>query len=68
MAATSPRNHDPVSSVAAKPAMAPTIIIPSTPRFRTPDFSTTSSPSAANSSGVAATISATMIATGLSEA
>src|SRR3990170_8440222 len=42
--------------VVAKAAMAPTIIMPSTPRLRTPAFSTTSSPTAAKTSGVAATM------------
>ena len=43
-----------MAEVTAKPVTAPISIIPSTPRLRTPDFSTTSSPSAARSSGVAA--------------
>src|SRR5579883_1819872 len=42
--------------VVLKAAIAPTIIMPSTPRLRTPAFSATSSPNAAKSSGVAATI------------
>src|SRR5271154_5711100 len=36
----------------AKPQAAPMIIMPSTPRLRTPERSTTSSPAAASSSGV----------------
>ena len=51
-----PTQGDPVSMVAIKPAMAPNIIIPSTPRFKTPVFSTINSPKAANKIGVAATI------------
>ena len=43
-----------VAMTAEKPAMAPTIIMPSTPRLRTPERSATSSPVAANTSGVAA--------------
>src|SRR5579863_9188809 len=38
----------------AKPTIAPTSIMPSTPKLSTPDFSVTSSPSAANSIGVEA--------------
>ena len=43
-----------------KPMTAPVIIIPSTPRFRTPDFSTTASPMAAKRTGVAEIIKAGM--------
>ena len=50
-----------MAEVTAKPVTAPISIIPSTPRFSTPDFSTTSSPSAARSSGVDA--ATTVIAT-----
>jgi hypothetical protein len=42
----------PVLTPMAKAAIAPIIIIPSIPRFNTPDFSTTISPTAANTSGV----------------
>ena len=41
-----------------KPMTAPVIIIPSTPRFKTPDFSTTASPIAARRTGVAEIINA----------
>ena len=41
-----------MAEVTAKPVTAPISIIPSTPRLRTPDFSTTSSPSAASRIGV----------------
>src|SRR5262245_62947319 len=47
-----PRVALPVVTAVAKPTMAPTSIMPSTPRLRTPDFSVTSSPVAARSSGV----------------
>ena len=43
-----------------KPMTAPVIIIPSTPRFKTPDFSTTASPMAARRTGVAEIIRAGM--------
>ena len=46
----------PVVTPTAKAEIAPTIIIPSTPRFKTPDFSTTTSPTAANTKGVDAVI------------
>jgi hypothetical protein len=42
-----------VAIMAEKPAMAPTIIMPSTPRLSTPARSVTNSPEAARSSGVA---------------
>src|SRR5690242_17384682 len=45
---------EPVANAPAKPQAAPTIIMPSTPRFSTPARSTTSSPDAASSSGVEA--------------
>src|SRR5437763_13525485 len=54
MAARMPTNARPVSLAAAKPHAAPTAIIPSTPRLRTPERSPTSSPSAAIRSGVEA--------------
>ena len=38
---------------AKRPTTAPMIIIPSTPRFKTPDFSTIVSPNAASKIGVA---------------
>ena len=46
-----PTRADPESEAAMKPVIAPVIIIPSTPRFRTPARSTTSSPSAARRIG-----------------
>src|SRR4029079_8486840 len=52
MAASVPSSNDPVAKATAKPVTAPTTIIPSTPRLSTPERSTTSSPSAARSSGV----------------
>ena len=51
-----PNKGLPVETAAIKPQIAPIIIIPSTPKFRTPDFSTINSPVAANKIGVAATI------------
>ena len=45
--ATMPIAELPVIVAVAKAVTAPVIIIPSTPRLRTPDFSVTSSPSAA---------------------
>src|SRR4051794_4225547 len=51
---SAPTAIDPVVYAPAKPQAAPTIIMPSTPRFRTPARSTTSSPDAASSSGVEA--------------
>src|SRR4051812_49927601 len=47
---------EPVTYAPAKPQAAPTIIMPSRPRFKTPARSTTSSPEAASSSGVEAVI------------
>ena len=52
--ATIPSAQLPVVNVAINAHTAPTSIMPSTPRFKTPDFSATSSPVAASSSGVAA--------------
>ena len=51
-AATKPSQGDPVIVAKAKPQTAPVIIMPSTPRFRTPARSTTSSPIAAKRIGV----------------
>src|SRR5437763_5690109 len=47
---------EPVTEAPAKPQAAPTIIMPSRPRLRTPARSTTSSPEAASNSGVEAAI------------
>ena len=47
-----PSHGLPVRTVAPNPEIAPISIIPSTPRFSTPDFSTTSSPSPASRMGV----------------
>ena len=55
-AQTNPNRGVLVFTATIKPTTAPTIIIPSTPRFNTPDFSTTASPIAANKMGVADTI------------
>ena len=46
--------REPVRCAAPKPATAPIAIMPSTPRLRTPERSTTSSPMAASSKGVEA--------------
>src|SRR5690554_6822942 len=54
MAARTSSHGDPVVSATPKPVTAPMIIMPSTPRLSTPERSTTSSPTAARSSGVAA--------------
>src|SRR5690606_17870732 len=54
MAANTPSQGEPVVCATAKPVTAPMIIMPSTPRLSTPERSTTSSPMAAMSSGVAA--------------
>ena len=62
MPAAVPTKVDPVSSAPAKAQTAPMIIMPSTPRLSTPARSTTSSPDAASSSGVEATITDRMIA------
>src|SRR3954451_13837748 len=56
MPQSAPIAIEPVTYAPAKPQAAPTIIMPSTPRFRTPARSTTSSPDAASSSGVEAAI------------
>src|SRR5438477_1022637 len=53
---SAPTAIEPVTYAPAKPQAAPTIIMPSTPRFSTPARSTTSSPEAASSSGVDAVI------------
>jgi hypothetical protein len=55
-AATKPSTGLPEETAAAKPQIAPTIIMPSTPRLSTPDFSAIISPVAARRIGVAATI------------
>jgi hypothetical protein len=60
--ATTPNQRFPVVTAVAKPAIAPTSIIPSTPRLSTPDFSVTSSPNAANTIGVPAAIAAARMA------
>src|SRR6476659_9661004 len=52
--AATPSHGEWVCAATMNDAIAPTSIIPSTPRFSTPDFSTTSSPSAAYTSGVPA--------------
>ena len=52
--ATMPTAADPEVYAAAKPHTAPITIIPSTPRLSTPERSTTNSPMAASSRGVAA--------------
>ena len=49
-----PSHGDLVVAVTMNATTAPTSIMPSTPRFSTPDFSVTSSPSAAYTSGVPA--------------
>src|SRR5262245_17956224 len=54
MAAASASNTLLLAMTVEKPAMAPTIIMPSTPRLSTPERSATSSPVAAMRSGVAA--------------
>src|SRR5688572_253675 len=53
---SAPNAIEPVWYAPAKPQAAPTIIMPSTPRFSTPARSTTNSPEAASSSGVEAVI------------
>ncbi len=57
-----PRTGLPVCTVTAKAATAPMDMMPSVPRFRTPDFSVTSSPTAAMISGVPATMVANRMA------
>src|SRR5690242_17456573 len=54
IAAIAPSQGEPVESATPKPVTAPITIMPSTPRLSTPERSTTSSPIAAISSGVAA--------------
>ena len=54
MPASTPSHGDLVVAATMNATTAPTSIIPSTPRFSTPDFSVTSSPSAAYTSGVPA--------------
>src|ERR1700729_90523 len=49
-----PTAIEPDIQAPAKPHAAPTIIMPSTPRFSTPERSTMSSPDDANKSGVEA--------------
>src|SRR5690242_9554430 len=51
--ASRPRKYEPCTVVTMKAIAAASAIIPSTLRFNTPDFSATSSPRAANTSGVA---------------
>ena len=48
MATTTPSQGLPVAAALANPATAPMSIIPSTPRFRTPERSAKISPMAAN--------------------
>src|SRR5579875_2034853 len=60
--ATAPTSELPERMAAAKPQEAPMIIMPSTPRLSTPERSTTSSPTAASSSGVEAVITVSRIA------
>src|SRR5712671_3622065 len=57
-----PMTVEPVSQAPPNPQAAPTIIMPSTPRLRTPARSTKSSPLAASSSGVEAASTARMMA------
>src|SRR5580704_7363353 len=57
-----PTMIEPESQAAPKPQAAPMIIIPSTPRLRTPERSVTSSPVAAIRSGVDAASTERMIA------
>src|ERR1700743_1317196 len=57
-----PTRIEPLSHAPPKPQAAPTIIMPSTPRFRTPERSATSSPVAAINSGVEAASTERMIA------
>src|SRR5437868_3281938 len=53
---SAPTAIEPVRYAPAKPQAAPTIIMPSRPRLRTPARSATSSPEAASNSGVEAAI------------
>src|SRR5947209_4757218 len=59
---SAPRRTEPVSQAPPKPQAAPTIIMPSTPRLRTPERSVTSSPVAAIRSGVDAASTDRMMA------
>src|SRR5258707_7453544 len=59
---SAPMMVDPVSQAPPKPQAAPTIIMPSTPRLRTPARSVTSSPVAAIKSGVDAASTERMMA------
>src|SRR5258708_26671425 len=59
---SAPMKIEPVSHAPPKPQAAPTIIMPSTPRLRTPERSVTSSPVAAIRSGVDAASTDRMIA------
>src|SRR5215510_7252971 len=62
MPQSAPRKIEPVSHAPPKPQAAPTIIMPSTPRLRTPARSVTSSPVAAIRSGVDAASTERMMA------
>src|SRR6476620_8746711 len=68
--ATMPHNApmpaEPESQAPPKPQAAPTIIMPSTPRLRTPERSVTSSPVAAINSGVEAASTDRMMASNIS--
>ena len=59
---SAPTMIEPESQAPPKPQAAPTIIMPSTPRFNTPARSVTSSPVAASNSGVDAASTARMMA------
>jgi hypothetical protein len=59
---SAPTTIEPDIQAPPKPQAAPTIIMPSTPRFSTPARSVTSSPVAASSSGVEAASTARMMA------
>src|SRR5215510_8769300 len=59
---SAPTKIEPVSQAPAKPQAAPIIIMPSTPRLRTPERSVTSSPVAAIRSGVDAASTDRMMA------
>ena len=62
VAAAIPTQAESVKWAAAKPHTAPITIIPSIPRFSTPERSTTNSPIAANNKGVDAVIMVRSIA------
>src|SRR6516165_4926364 len=66
MPQSAPTKIEPVSHAPPKPHAAPTIIMPSTPRLRTPERSVTSSPVAAISSGVDAASTDRMMASNIS--